>query len=243
LVVCAISYLEVYGFSAAPDELRPWGCWPWKLNMICLTLLAVLIGHGITGQWRGVLIDQENRITLSRVQLLFWTIVILSAILAAGVRNLSLGAKNPISIKIPTEVWALMGISTASLASASLVSATKKGQPATAEELERARAAAPEAAEPLNSGRLFRKPTPNEASWSDLFRGDEIGNFEYLDLGKIQLFYVTLIVGLCYGFALDTMFTQAGPITAFPSIDGGLVTMLGISHAGFLANKAVPHRT
>jgi hypothetical protein len=82
---------------------------------------------------------------------------------------------------------------------------------------------------------------PGDARLADLFQGDEIGNAAHLDLGKVQMLFFTLILVLAYGVALANLFTKATPIVMLPALDGGMVALLGISHAGYLLNKAVPH--
>jgi hypothetical protein len=36
-------------------------------------------------------------------------------------------------------------------------------------------------------------------------------------------------------------FRKGGPIQSLPALDAGMVTLLGISHGGYLAYKATPH--
>ena len=77
---------------------------------------------------------------------------------------------------------------------------------------------------------------------ADLFQGDEIGNAAHLDLGKVQMFFFTLVMVFTYAAALaHTFFNVSSGITELPALDQGMVTLLGISHADFLANKAIPH--
>ena len=63
----------------------------------------------------------------------------------------------------------------------------------------------------------------------------------YLDLGKIQLFYVTVALVLGYGIAVANLFTGVdvqGGVTALPEIDQAFVALLAISHVGYLTTKA-----
>jgi hypothetical protein len=83
-----------------------------------------------------------------------------------------------------------------------------------------------------------------------MFKGDDEANANYLDLSKVQMFFFTIILVLIYGVALGTMFMGVGDgvnrttlaITAFPTLSATMVTLLGISQAGYLAYKAVPRR-
>ena len=74
----------------------------------------------------GLLIDGRYRISLGRLQLLSWTLLILSAIIAAAFNNISLGIESPIGINIPSQLWVLMGITIASAVSAPAVLSNKR---------------------------------------------------------------------------------------------------------------------
>jgi hypothetical protein len=106
-----------------------------------------------------------------------------------------------------------------------------------------------------------------DASWADLFKGDEVGDITTLDLAKIQMFFFTVVLVLSYAIALGAKFlaidaarremgsgtVATAPALAgkpappdprwfdqFPPLDLGFVTILGISNAGFLVNRAIP---
>jgi hypothetical protein len=84
--------------------------------------------------------------------------------------------------------------------------------------------------------------SPAIARFADLFTGEEVGNCTQLDLGKIQLFYFTFILALAYAAAIGTRFlSQVKGINAFPDVNTGVLTILGISHAAYLTNKVIPH--
>jgi len=93
----------------------------WAILALSLLALVITVGHGVTGNAVGALIDQNNKMRLSRLQLIVWTIVILSAWLAAALWNIAIGTADPLGISLPIEVWGLLGISTASLVGTALV--------------------------------------------------------------------------------------------------------------------------
>lgn len=91
-------------------------------------------------------------------------------------------------------------------------------------------------------GSLYANPSINDASFSDMFEGDEIGNAAYIDLAKVQMFFFTIIAGLSYVFLLlsQTMVDLAmtpEKVNALPMLSAGMIALLGISHAGHLAGK------
>lgn len=225
-----------------PLQLR---LWAWIASLALLALFAVIAGHGVTGLWLGLLIDMRNKLSLSRLQMTLWTILILSAFLTAALSNIDEGHSSPLSITVPPELWLLMGISTASLIGSPLILNLKKSRAASEEDkartLEQLARQAVDIAKVAIYGQLVVNQTPETARLSDLFRGSETGNAWQLDLGKLQMFFFTLILVLAYGSALAALFgSTADKIEALPALDAGMLTLLGISHAGYLVNKALP---
>ena len=193
--------------------------WAWLPSLVLLALFISVAGHGITGYWRGALIDEQNKISLSRLQLAVWTTVVLSAYVTAALGNIAHGAGDPLAIRIDSQVWILLGISTTSLVGSHLLKSNKSIQ-----------------------GLLLRNTGPGDSSWADLLRGEETGNEGLLDMAKVQLFYFTVIVVFAYAVALGTELSRNGfPFTEFPSLSSGVLALIGISHAGYLTNKVVPH--
>lgn len=81
---------------------------------------------------------------------------------------------------------------------------------------------------------------PDCASVSDLFKGDEVIAAAYFDLSKVQVFFFTLIVVFAYAAEVGAMLYGDRAIFALPELSSGIVTLLGISHAGYLTSKGVP---
>jgi hypothetical protein len=94
-------------------------------------------------------------------------------------------------------------------------------------------------------GTLYKNPRITDASFTDLFEGNEVGNTAHVDLGKVQMFYFTLIVALAYAVDLWNVLQNDAllyaPKFSFPVFSAGMVALLGISNAGYLANKGVDH--
>jgi hypothetical protein len=192
----------------------------WLLIASLMAAFAAVAGHGVTGLARGVLIDERHRITLGRLQMLLWTILVLSAYMAAALANIGRGATSPMNVDIPNELWLTMGISTASLIAA----------PAALQYKER-----------RHAGALHNWPRETDSRFSDLFRGEEVADRQHLDLGKVQMFLFTVVLILGYGLAVGDMLDEStAPFVALPAVDEGVVTLLAISHAGYLTRKALP---
>src|SRR5262245_19764653 len=56
----------------------------WVVSLALLVAFAAVIGQGVTGWWRGALMDSRNCLSLSRLQALVWTVLILSAVSTAA---------------------------------------------------------------------------------------------------------------------------------------------------------------
>jgi hypothetical protein len=201
------------------------------------------------GTWRGALIDDRNVISLSRFQMLIWTTLALSAFMTAAIFNVYIGVDEPLSILVPGQLWTLIGISTASLVAAPMLLNQKKSKEAPDEALEdtkdelRRQGAAPEMVKA--EGQVLVNKDPLVAQWSDMLTGGEVSNGTHVDLAKLQMFLFTLLTAFVYGAALLRMFEGAQPdgLTQFPIMDQSIIALIGISHSGYLLNKATPKPT
>lgn len=218
----------------------------WALLGVFLGFVLVL-GHGITGSWRGAFIDERNVISLSRFQMLSWTVLILSAFMAAAFWNIALGAPQPLDlIQLDPTLWLLMGISTTSLVASPLILSGKKALAPNAQEKQRTFQLLSESGDTgsANQGLLVTNREMVQASWKDMFTGEETGNAAHMDLSRVQMFFFTLVCLITYGVALGAQFRTLGnaaaTVGAFPELSEGLLALLGISHAGYLAVKATP---
>jgi hypothetical protein len=196
----------------------------WLLTIAMAALLCGCIGKAIAGCWDGVLIDGRNRVSLSRLQMLAWTLLILSALITAVASNLALANNSlALSIQIPDPLLAAMGIAATSLAASPALLSLKGSDPAT------------------GISRAAYHTAPDEASWLDMFRGDDPAEAARPDLSKIQQFLITLALVGGYGVLIGDLFHDlGGRFEKFPEVDPKFVWLLGISHAGYLTYKAAP---
>jgi hypothetical protein len=191
----------------------------WLAIVILFLLFLFVVGDGITGRRQGLLIDERFKMSLSRLQMVLWTLVILSGLLTMALTNIGRNNPAPLDITVPTQVWVLLGISTTSLIGSPLLKSNKMAE-----------------------GKIDTRPDLEEASVADLFRGEEKSNHDVLDLAKVQMFFFTLVLVLVYAVMLGSLFINTtGALKALPDMDPSMTTLLGISHAGYLANKAIPH--
>jgi len=219
--------------------------WAWLITLGLMVVYIFVAGHGVTGSIKGTLVDERYKISLSRLQAILWTMLILSSFLTAGLYNIAARESDPLSITIPSELWLTMGISLTSLVGSPLIRSNKKKTQSTQEQWMHTRDVMSKQGVDTNQisteGVMVVNKSPNKAEWSDLFKGEEIGNAALLDLGKIQMFFFTITLLLAYAFAVGSLMTNTGVIRELPVLSQSQIALLGISHAGYLVNKAAPH--
>jgi hypothetical protein len=212
--------------TATPDVISGL-TWAISAGVICIALIA--IGVAVQRRLLGILVDSRNKMSLSRLQVILWTILFVSAFFAIAIK------KGTMNIYLGPELWALMGIATGSAAGSSIIKGTKAAQ---------------EPAPRLGIIATPRIGVLSKASrprFSDMFKGEEVTDSDYVDVSKLQMFFFTIAALLGYvmvlsGYHLDTIATGISGYDAyFPPMSNGLVTLVGISHAGYLTVKAAPH--
>jgi len=198
-------------------------------------------------QGEGLLIDTRNKMSLSRLQLVLGTLVVLSAFLTVALFNIrNSQMADPLHIIVPSQVWDLLGISTASFVTAATIKSQKKNLSVsddatqrTTEALRKVGDDPKKVADPQDA--LVAYERPRDPGVSELFKGDEVIAAAYLDLGKVQVFFFALIVVFAYAAEVGALlYGTPHPIKSLPDLSTGIVALLGISHAGYLTSKAVP---
>lgn len=221
----------------------------WLVTMVLMAVTLCGIGWTAVGRWWAVLIDDRNKFSLSRLQLVLWTVLVLSAFFATALARLAAGVPDPLGIAVPETLWWLMGISTTSLVGTPLVRSVKTNrQPLPSERaatLHQVSSGGPARGQPQpeTRGLIVQNVSVEAARWTDLFMGEETGNAAQPDMGKIQMFFFTVVLVVAYGLALARNFQSGTLPSQLPELHGSMLALLGISHAGYLVNKAVPHST
>lgn len=192
---------------------------PWLLSAGVLVGAAIGLGHkvlhrGITG----ILIDSRGRYSLTHFQVVLWTIVGLSLIAGLFVARWLAGINGALSFTIPEQLLAAMGIS---LGGASAATAIKAGK----DNAHPMRVAASDTGDPPRFSQVFLVEEGDAAD-------------QAVDVTKFQNFWITLILVAAF-VALTFSFNEGRQVTEveIPSFSGTLLTLLGISHAGYLAGK------
>jgi hypothetical protein len=266
----------------------------WILIAGLMVVFLTIIGKSVNGRWTGILIDERKVMTLSRFQILIWTVIILSAYLTMVSARIYAGVDDPLAIEIDWTLWALLGISSTSLVGTPLIVDSKKKKiidedkeakklrdiaardkeirvVATSVESDRIdrqskaiqvipdnvksaiaqsqlqsieiqdKAIRDKVIQDNTKGIVFVNKNDNDASFSDIFEGDEVGNEGHVDVSKVQMFFFTIISVLSYLVMLFVMLADPSVPTRFPVLSEGLIAILTISHGAYLTNKTVDH--
>lgn len=205
--------------------------WTFLAVAALLLAFAVVVGWGLSGHPAGFLMDPKKggRMSLAQLQALAWTFLVIAAYFNSFIVNLAGDFDSPpLNVAIPGELLVAMGISIGSLASQKVVLALKEDKNGVHTPDQPLATANPSA--------VYKSPSPQ---WSDLFRGDTVETAGSLDLGKMQMFFITVALVLGYAIVVATGFAHVSAhIDSLPSLDQGFVALLAISHAGYLTTKA-----
>ena len=200
--------------------------WGWGISAVVLIIAAGWAGRRSKGTYLGFLIDERNQYSLSKFQVTLWTTLVLSLIGGVVIGRIFHGG-DALGFKIPDELLIVMGISLGSGAAAAVVKADQDNRAAL-------RAAA--------LGVTAPTPAPlASATFRQMLAVEQGGvAIETVDLTKFQNFWITLILVAAYiALAANSFNKLVSPsdIKALPGFDGTFVTLLGISHAAYLAGK------
>jgi hypothetical protein len=225
----------------------------WLISLAIVSAFMLGIGHHVTGHWRSLLIDDRHKISLSRMQLVLWTILVLSAFANALVWNLAQDAciteGTEEALSFNTEVT-----SSDTAATNSNNQATNSNSPKPCEPLNLTIpndllllmgistgaliGAKAIKADQMSDKKLHVNHHHHEADWTDIFRTEGKHDFHSLDLGKLQMFLFTVILVLGYAGVIWTDFSEIHNFD-FPAFSIAAVGLLGISQIGYLVTKAV----
>jgi hypothetical protein len=225
----------------------------WIAAATLFGVFLLLLGKTMTTRALGILINERKIMSLSRFQMVVWTALIVSAYLAiVFVRVQSEGVKGePLDVAIDWQLWALLGISTTSLIGSPLLNTSKQkkepGKDKTEADKIAAKAAAAfgEGSATVNDNReglLYGNSSIEDARFTDLFQGDELANAHLIDLGQVQMFFFTIIIAAAYAVQLFDFIAHEDLLAkdvSLPILPEGLLALMGISHAGYLGNKAI----
>lgn len=229
LVAVPLAPLAVPWFASGPFRV-----WAVELALVVATVMA--LGAACNGAWFGILVDGRNRISLSRLQIVAWTVLFAATFAAVLVWNGTMAST--VGLDVPEAAWLLMAMSGISAAGTPLILSAKPDPGA---------AAAPpnprDGAKYLD-GVVVKRRAGLRASWWDILLGDEAGNADAIDIGKVQQLLLSGAAWLAYAAAVGHLLWATAahaPVSALPAMPGSFLALIGASHATYLAYKAASH--
>ncbi len=228
----------------------------WNLLAIvaALLLLMLVLGHAIVARPLGVLINEQNVMSLSRFQMALWTVVVIASYFAyalvrvrlAGSGVLDIKASgDPLDVNIDSHLLYLMGISAVSFVASPYILSTKKNQTpddGVAAKTAQISGESTEEVEINRQGTLYANSNIADARVTDMFQGDEVGDTMHIDMAKVQMFFFTVIAAVAYLLLVFRNLRAPGQdLGSLPALPDGIVYAIGISHAGYLGSKGLDH--
>jgi len=234
----------------------------WVLQIGLLLVFAVSLGLSKDRGPLGVVIDEANRVSLSRLQTFIWTVLLIGGIATAISVNLARDchepaegvtpaegscAQSPFAIDLPDQLLTLAGISAGALGAGTVIGAQNRSRnPSRASFDDETGVRSDPVAEEMRAagyvpmGITAGKPSPQDATLGDLVRGDVETDYYSLDLTRIQFLAFTLILagGYAITFAQGLNQNPQQPIATFPGFDSGLNILLAISATTYAGTKA-----
>ena len=223
--------------------------WSWAASAVVLLALSVIIARRVflppgdvrpTPWWLGILIDDRGRFSLNRLQLVLWTMVVVSLIAGVFFGRLIEGLAEPLEFTIPERVLGLIGISIGAGVTVGAVKATKKAE-SEGESVPPARGAVVAQGPRAGVKLATYQVTGRQPFLGQVLMAEE-GTYadDIVDVTKFQSFAITIVLAAAYvGTAINTIVDAktAANMTALPDLEGTFLVLLGISYTGYAGGK------
>lgn len=240
----------------------------WAIAALVLVAAAIVLGKAIDRGLFGICIDMRGRYSLSQLQLVLWTLVVISLIAGVFIGRLLDDPGTALDFDIPGELLAVLGISVGSGVGALVVKNDKNdrrqeevGATLVREELKDREGlettgavggnaetrptitirAAP-GVDHAETGEEVVEARPRFRQVFLVEEGDQVDSL--IDIAKFQNFWFTILAVVGYvalAIAEVADLDDATELKSLPNFDAGLVALIAISHAGYLAAK-IPDR-
>lgn len=233
--------------APVPPDFDGTRLYAWACCLLGMLALFVLAGLKIRGRVLGVLIDERNRYSLSRLQMTLWTLLVLATLYTVYVANIVRGnATQALMVNLDFNLIALMGFSLASFVSAPMALNRKAEQPTNQQSLDNTGQQLLQTqnldALPTAKGQVLVKSDPKDARLADLIRGEDVNNGTIVDLPRLQMLLITLVVVFVYGAAVARTLVSGGwLLLELPKLHETLLLLVLISHGGYVAGKLIPN--
>jgi hypothetical protein len=197
--------------------------WVWAVMAVVMVVVAVVVSRRIGRGALGVLVDSRGRYSLSQLQVVSWSVVLLSLLAGVFAGRVAAGAADPLTFRLPPELLGALGITIGSAFTALAVKASKDDtRPETI--------AANDAGLEPRLAQIFLVEQGEQAD-------------KAIDVTKYQNFWITLLVLVGYVSTVVSAVGRSDSLADFdpPGFSGTLLALLGISHAAYIAGKLPNH--
>jgi len=218
--------------------------------LVCLGGMAALFVHAglvMRGRAFGILIDERNRFSLSRLQMTLWSVIVLATLYVVLLSNMVRDntSAEPLDVDVNWHLVVLMGISVATLVASPLALSVKHNKLADQLEVissgDELKDAQQLSRTPKVTGTVVVKQSPADARFADLIRGEEIGTAATADISRVQMLIVTVIIVVVYALEVWRRIAFVpGGISQFPELSESLLVLISISHGGYIVGKLTP---
>ncbi|MEY5098466.1 MAG: hypothetical protein RJA36_1185 [Pseudomonadota bacterium] len=217
--------------------------------LCCLAgLIGLFVATGITirGRALGVLVDERNRYSLSRLQMSLWTVLVLATLYTTLMANVVRGgADQALVLDLDYNLVVLMGFSIASLVAAPMALSRRADQTADTQDITKSstelQAKQGLKSPPVSAGRVMVKAHPQDARLADLIRGEDVANATVVDLPRLQMLLITAVVIVAYGAAVGhQLATDDWVMHALVELKPTLTLLVLVSHVGYITGKLIP---
>jgi hypothetical protein len=206
--------------------------WLIVLHWVALTGLAIALGKATRGHWLGIIINSESKkASLSRLQGLAWTIVILGAFFGFTAFNIGTSSGSGVGGVFPDldfTHWALL------LGAGGVTALTAHF----------------EKTQDPNGERLAKNVSVKDAAVLDLFSSQDVQGGRAPDIARLQnlaitVFLVAAVSAQLLDYAHSVAFVDMIPASAekkkafaaLPTLSNEFLGLLGLSHVGYLGTK------
>jgi hypothetical protein len=226
--------------------------WSWAVSAAVLLTIAIALGRRVflppgnvrpNAWWLGILVDDRGRFSLNRLQLVLWTLVVISLVAGVFFGRLIEGVAEPLEFTIPGRVLGLIGISVGAAVTVAAVKGTKKAE-AEASPVGPAPAVLVDQGARANIKLATYQATGRPPRLWQIFMAEE-GSFadDVVDVTKFQSFAITIVLVVAYvGMAINAIVEAktAVHLNALPDLKGTFLVLLGISYTGYAGGKLAP---
>ena len=188
----------------------------WLVSLALLMVFAGWIGRQATNNVLDILIDDHGRFSLTHFQVVTWTLIILSSLIAAFVDS----GLDVNKVSLPRELLGLMGISAGSAVLATGVKAAKDAPGAPANVARSGTFTLADGTTRTISPKFSQIWLEEEGERADVT----------ISITKYQNFIFTIVALVAY-VALSVK------IQGIATLPEEIVGLIGISHAGYVAGK------